>query len=147
MISLGALLDSAAFLGVWVPGESLVLVAGFLSAQKVFDLDALILIIAMGATLGDSVGNEIGHMGRPALLRVRGRLSLSERKVDKADKFFERHGGKANFLGRFVAFANALVRLLAGSSNVPFARFLPYNPAGFHRYIAPVVRYRKWSEF
>lgn len=131
VIFFGALLESAAFLGVLVPGESLVLVAGFLSAQKVFDLDALILIIAVGATVGDSVGYEIGRrMGRPALLRIGGRLGLSERKVDKADKFFERHGGKAIFLGRFVGFARALVPFLAGSSNMPYARFLPYNAAG-----------------
>lgn len=131
VIFFGALLESAAFLGVLVPGESLVLVAGFLSAQKVLDLDALIVIIAVGATVGDSIGYEIGRrMGRPALLRIGGRLGLSERKVDKADKFFERHGGKAIFLGRFVGFARALVPFLAGSSNMPYARFLPYNVAG-----------------
>jgi len=48
IVFLGAMLESAAFLGLFVPGESLVLFAGFLSAQGVFDLDGLIVTVAAG---------------------------------------------------------------------------------------------------
>jgi hypothetical protein len=69
VIFLGAMLESAAFLGLLIPGESLVLVAGFLAAQRVLDLDALIWVVAHGATLGDSIGYELGRR-RPSLARA-----------------------------------------------------------------------------
>ncbi|TKR55761.1 phosphatase PAP2 family protein [Allopusillimonas ginsengisoli] len=131
VIFLGAALESAAFLGVIVPGESLVLVAGFLAAQGVFDLDVLIMVIATGAALGDSLGYEMGrYLGRPALLRYGSRFGINEERVAKTDAFFIRHGGKAVFLGRFVGFARALVPFLAGSSRMPYRYFLPFNMAG-----------------
>ncbi len=131
VIFLGAALESAAFLGLIVPGESLILVAGFLAAQGVFDLEALIMIVAIGAALGDSVGYELGrYLGRPALLHYGARFGLTEERVANADIFFARHGGKAVFLGRFVGFARALVPFLAGSSKMPYRRFLPYNVVG-----------------
>ncbi|MFT0546432.1 bifunctional DedA family/phosphatase PAP2 family protein [Allopusillimonas ginsengisoli] len=131
VIFLGATLESAAFLGVIVPGESLVLVAGFLAAQGVFDLDVLIMVIAIGAAFGDSLGYEMGrYLGRPALLRYGSRFGINEARIAKTDAFFTRHGGKAVFLGRFVGFARALVPFLAGSSRMPYRYFLPYNMAG-----------------
>ncbi|MFT0546216.1 bifunctional DedA family/phosphatase PAP2 family protein [Allopusillimonas ginsengisoli] len=131
VIFLGAALESAAFLGVIVPGESLVLVAGFLAAQGVFDLDVLIMVIAIGAAVGDSLGYEMGRwLGRPALLRYGRRFGLGKERIARADAFFTRHGGKAVFLGRFVGFARALVPFLAGSSRMSYRRFLPYNIFG-----------------
>ncbi len=131
LVFLGAALESAAFLGVIVPGESLVLVAGFLAAQGVFDLDVLIIIISLGAVLGDSLGYEMGrHLGRSALLRYGPRVGVNQARIAKTDAFFTRHGGKAVFLGRFVGFARALVPFLAGSSRMPYRHFLPYNMMG-----------------
>lgn len=140
VIFLGAALESAAFLGVIVPGESLVLVAGFLASQGVFDLDVLIMVIAIGAAMGDSLGYEMGRfLGRPSLLRFGGRFGLNEDRIAKADAFFARHGGKAVFLGRFVGFARALVPFLAGSSKMPYRYFLPYNMMGAFLWSAAVT--------
>lgn len=131
VIFLGAMLESAAFLGVVIPGESLVLVAGFLAAQGLFDLDALIIVIAIGATLGDNLGYEMGRrLGRPTLLRYGSRVGMSQARLDKADRFFAKHGGKAVFLGRFVGFARALVPFLAGSARMRYRDFLAYNAVG-----------------
>lgn len=131
IIFLGAMLESAAFLGLVIPGESLVLVAGFLAAQGSLDLDVLIVAVAVGAAIGDSIGYEMGRqMGRPALLRYGGRFGLNEARVQSADDFFARHGSKAVFLGRFVGFARALVPFLAGSSHMAYRTFLPYNVLG-----------------
>ena len=125
------MLESAAFLGLVIPGESLVLVAGFLAAQGALDLDVLIVAVAVGAAIGDSIGYEMGRqMGRPALLRYGGRFGLNEARVQSADDFFARHGSKAVFLGRFVGFARALVPFLAGSSHMAYRTFLPYNVLG-----------------
>lgn len=108
--------ESAAFLGLLVPGESLVLITGFLASQRALDLDALIITVTIGAVVGDNIGYEIGkRLGRPWLLRHGARFGLGAEHVDKADAFFARHGGKSVFLGRFVGFARALVPFIAGS--------------------------------
>lgn len=131
VIFLGSMLESAAFLGLIIPGESLVLVAGFFAAQGLLDLEVLVVIVAVGAALGDSIGYEMGRrMGRPALVHYGGRFGLNNERVDKADAFFVRHGSKAVFLGRFVGFARAVVPFLAGSSRMPYRQFLPFNAAG-----------------
>ena len=130
-IFMGAMLESAAFLGLVIPGESLVLLAGFLAAQGLLDLDVLIGVVALGAALGDSMGYEMGRrMGRPALVHYGSRFGLSDARVARADAFFARHGSKAVFLGRFVGFARALVPFLAGSSQMAYRKFLPYNVLG-----------------
>lgn len=131
IIFVGAMLESAAFLGLIIPGESLVLVAGFLAAQGSLDLDLLIIAVAFGATIGDSIGYEMGRqMGRPTLVRYGRRFGVNEVLIQSADAFFARHGSKAVFFSRFVGFARALVPFFAGSSHMPYRVFLPYNILG-----------------
>lgn len=118
--------ESAAFLGLLVPGESLVLIAGFLAGQGVLDLDALILTVAIGATLGDNIGYELGkHLGRTWAARFGHRLGLTEARLKRADEFFSKHGGKAVFFGRFVGFARALVPFIAARRACRITCFSP----------------------
>jgi undecaprenyl-diphosphatase len=131
VIFLGATLESAAFLGLVVPGESLVLVAGFFAAQGLLDIGDLIVLVALGAIIGDTIGYQMGRrMGRAGLERFGSRFGLNDARIEKAESFFKRHGGKAVFLGRFVGFARALVPFIAGSSRMPYRKFLPYNVLG-----------------
>ena len=140
VIFMGAMLESAAFLGVVVPGESLVLVAGFIAAQGLLDLGDLVLVVAVGAACGDSIGYELGRrLGRLWLLRHGGWLGISHARLNRVDVFFERHGGKSVFLGRFVGFARAVVPFLAGSSRMPYRVFLPYNALGALLWSAVIV--------
>lgn len=131
LVFLGAMLESAAMLGVIVPGEALVLLAGFLASQRVFDLDALITWVAIGAAVGDSLGYELGRrLGRPALVKYGSRVGINEDRVQRVEHFFERHGASSVFLGRFVGFARAIVPFLAGTSRMPYRQFMPFNVAG-----------------
>jgi membrane protein DedA with SNARE-associated domain/membrane-associated phospholipid phosphatase len=131
LIFLGSMLESAAFLGLLIPGESLVLLAGFLAAHGLLNLDALIVIVGIGAALGDSLSYELGRrLGRSALDHYGNRLGLNRARIENAEAFFNRHGGKAVFLGRFVGFARALVPFLAGSSKMPYGQFVTYNALG-----------------
>lgn len=131
VIFAAAALESAAFLGLLVPGEALVLLAGFLSAQGVLDLDVLLWVVILGAVLGDSIGYELGaRLGRPWALRHGRRFGLSEKRLLQAEEFWSRHGAKAVFLGRFIGFARALVPFLAGSTAMRYRVFLLYNVLG-----------------
>jgi membrane protein DedA with SNARE-associated domain len=131
VIFVAAALECAAFLGIFVPGESLMLASGFFVQQGVLELDAVILVGIAGAVLGDTIGYQLGsHFGREWLLRHGARIGLRPKRLAKAESFFTKHGPKAVFLGRFIGFARALVPFLAGASRMPYRRFLPYNALG-----------------
>jgi len=126
-----AALECAAFAGLVVPGESLVLASGFLAHVGLLNLDAVIAAAAGGAIVGDNIGYRLGErLGRPWLLRYGPRLGLTPEDLAKAEGFFARHGPKAVLLGRFVGFARALVPFVAGATRMPYRRFLVYNAAG-----------------
>jgi len=131
VIFLVAMLESVPFMGLIFPGESLLLVTGFISAQGLLDLDVLILTVAIAAALGSSISYEMGQrMGRPALTRYGSHFGLTDARIDKTVAIFVRHGGKAVFLSRFVGLARAIVPFLAGSSRMPYRQFLPYYILG-----------------
>jgi undecaprenyl-diphosphatase len=131
IVFVGAALESSAFLGLLVPGESLVIVSGVLASAGLFELPPLIGVVACGAVLGDSIGYELGRrLGRPWLVRRGARLGFDRARIASVDAFFARHGGKAVLIGRFIGFLRALAPFVAGSSGMPYARFLVYNMTG-----------------
>ncbi len=131
IVGLGAMLESAAFVGLIIPGETLVLIAGFLAGQHVFDVDALIVSAALGAIAGDNIGYALGrHLGRRWAVRYGARFGVTPERLERVDVFFRRHGGKSVFVGRFVSFGRALVPFIAGSARMRRPVFLLYNAAG-----------------
>ena len=128
---LGAALECSAFIGLLVPGETLVLMSGFLANRGLLDLGDLLMVVAAGAILGDSVGYELGRrLGRPWLLHYGRWAGIHAGHLDQADSFFAGHGGKTVFLGRFIGFLRALAPFVAGSLRMPYGQFLMYNALG-----------------
>jgi membrane protein DedA with SNARE-associated domain len=131
ILFVAAALECAAFLGLLVPGESLMLASGFFAQRGVLELKAVALVGIVGAILGDNIGYQLGsRLGREWLLHHGARFGLRPRRLEKAEAFFARHGPKAVFLGRFIGFARALVPFLAGASQMRYRRFMLYNAAG-----------------
>ncbi len=128
---LGAALECSAFLGLLVPGESLILVSGFLANQGLLHLRDLIIVVTAGAIVGDSIGYELGRrLGRPWLLHYGCWVGIDSTHVEQAEAFFARHGGKTVFMGRFVGFLRALAPFVAGCSRMRYRQFLTYNAIG-----------------
>jgi len=131
LLFLGATLESSAFLGLLVPGESLVLASGFLAARGVFAVGDLIVVVALGAILGDSLGYELGRrLGRAWLLRAGRWVGLRPAHLDRSEAVFARYGGPTVLFGRFIGFLRALVPCIAGAARMSYAHFLLYNMVG-----------------
>jgi membrane protein DedA with SNARE-associated domain len=131
ILFVAASLECAAFLGLLVPGESLMLASGFFAQQGVLELSIVALVGIAGAVVGDNIGYQLGfRLGREWLLHHGARFGLRPRRLEKAEAFFVRHGPKAVFLGRFIGFARALVPFLAGASQMPYRQFMLYNAVG-----------------
>jgi membrane protein DedA with SNARE-associated domain len=118
--------------GVPMPGETTVLIAAAAAgAGKGFNIWLVFLFASAGAIVGDTIGYWIGRRGGRALLeRVAGKLWFKRDHIEKAEKFFARHGGKAVFFGRSVSYLRVLTALMAGVSRMHYPRFLFYNALG-----------------
>jgi len=131
IIFLAAFLESSAFMGLLVPGESVVVLSGVLASQGYLELVDCLLVIALGAVLGDSVGYTLGKViGRGYFEKHHRLLFLKEKHIHKVDKYFEHHGGKTVFWGRFIGFLRALAPFVAGMSRMPYRSFAFYNVSG-----------------
>jgi len=138
LLFLGAALESAAFLGFLVPGETIVVAAGVLASFGILDLPETVVIAVAGALAGDNTGYWLGRrLGRPWLERsflsrwgAPGAPQAPHMLLKRVDELFERHGGKAVLVGRFIGFLRAMAPFAAGSSRMPYARFVVYNGIG-----------------
>jgi undecaprenyl-diphosphatase len=125
------LLECQAFLGLFMPGESMVMLAGFLAGQEIFDIRLLIGLVAIAAILGDSIGYEFGRwLGRDWLRRHGPSFWLRPERLDRMDAFFARHGGWSVFFAHFLHVGRALMPFLAGAARLPYFRFLSFNAVG-----------------
>jgi membrane protein DedA with SNARE-associated domain len=126
------LLVAAESLGVPLPGETALIIAGTYAGTSHHLNPWLIFVIASAAAIiGDNIGYWIGDKGGYALARRHGRkVRLDERKLKIARYLFDRYGGKVVFFGRFVSILRTYAAFLAGTSKMRWRRFLPANAAG-----------------
>jgi undecaprenyl-diphosphatase len=121
-------LESGAFLGLVIPGETAIVVGGFVAGQGEIDVIVLIAIVWTTAVAGDLVSFALGRrLGRDFLVRHGPRFQITEERIEQVERFYDRHGGKAVFLGRWVGLVRAVSPFLAASSGMPLRRFLPYD--------------------
>jgi membrane protein DedA with SNARE-associated domain len=131
IIFAAAALECAAFVGLLIPGESLMLASGFFAQEELLELDAVIVVGILGAIVGDNIGYQLGcHLGREWLLRHGARFGIKPSRLARAEAFFAHHGPKAVFVGRFVGFARALVPFVAGASRMGYRHFILYDAIG-----------------
>jgi undecaprenyl-diphosphatase len=128
IVFFGVLLESA---GVPIPGETILLASGFMVQQGHLDLGDAIIFGTLGAVIGDQMGYWVGRKGgRPFVLRWGRYVLITSERLARAERFFERHGGKAVFLARFVAGLRVFGALVAGISRMRWRTFFLYNALG-----------------
>ena len=121
-------LESGAFVGLLVPGETAIVVGGFVAGQGEIDIVVLIAIVWTTAVAGDLVSFALGRrLGREFLVKHGPRFQITEERLQQVERFYDRHGGKAVFLGRWVGLVRAVSPFVAASSGMPLRRFLPYD--------------------
>lgn len=121
--------EAAVFVGFVVPGETAVLLGGFLAHEGRLDLVTLTAIVVISAIVGDTVGYEVGRRLGPRFLRLR-LFDRHRNGLDSARERLRRRGGPAIFLGRWTAFFRAVMPGLAGVSRMRYPTFLMWNAIG-----------------
>ena len=121
--------EAAVFVGFVLPGETAVLLGGVLAGTGRLSLTALLVVVVATAVVGDSVGYEVGRHFGPRLLASRP-LQNHASRIEGAQTFLRERGGWAVLLSRLTAFLRAVMPGLAGSSRMPYGRFLLFNAVG-----------------
>lgn len=113
----------------FLPGDSLLFAAGALAAMGSLNIGYLWLILALAAFLGDTVNYWIGHYIGPRAFSMNSGL-LKKEYLDKAQAFYDKHGGKAIILARFVPIVRTFAPFVAGVGKMHYGKFLSYNLVG-----------------
>jgi membrane protein DedA with SNARE-associated domain len=108
-----------------IPSEAVLPLAGYLVYRGDLGYLPVVIVATAGSTLGAVILYLLGRYGgRPLLLRYGRVLRMSEADLDRADGWFDRHGGKIVFFGRMVPLARSIVSVPAGTSQMSIGRFL-----------------------
>ena len=118
-------------MGVPLPGETTLFIASFAAHDGKLTIEWVIIAAALGAIIGDNIGYWIGREGGRQLLErpgpfYRRRMAL----LTHGDRFFDEHGPKAVFLGRWVALLRVTAAVLAGANRMPWRSFFLWNALG-----------------
>ena len=131
LVGVFAFAETGAFVGLVVPGETVMILGGAVAGQGATDVYLTIAIAWLMAFLGDSTSFFVGHhLGRDFLRRNGPRFGIRHERLDQIDDYFARHGGKTIFIGRFVGFVRAFAPFVAGSSGMRYRAFVPYSILG-----------------
>ena len=131
--------ESGLLIGFFLPGDSLLFTAGFLASQphlfeKVGATGLNIVILSVGsficAVLGDSVGYSFGYRVGRRLFQREDSIWFHKKHLERAQAFYERHGGKAIVLARFLPVVRTFAPIVAGVGAMRYPRFLVYNVLG-----------------
>ncbi|MFL6136604.1 MAG: DedA family protein [Frankiaceae bacterium] len=129
LVALLVFAEDAVFVGFLVPGETAAVLGGVAASRGQVHLGLMIAVVVAAAIIGDTVGYEVGRLLGPRILRVQ-LLEKRRKRLEAAQDFLRQRGGWAVLLGRFVAFFRAVMPALAGTSRMPYRRFLVFNAAG-----------------
>jgi membrane protein DedA with SNARE-associated domain len=121
--------EAALFFGFVLPGETAVVYGGVLADAGKVSVALVVAVVIVAAVVGDSVGFEVGRVLGPRLVRAPV-LRKHPDRVDQAQAYLRRRGGRAVVMGRFTAFLRAVMPGLAGASRMPYRRFLVFNVVG-----------------
>ena len=122
--------ESGLLIGLFLPGDSLLFTAGFLASQGYLDIRWLVPLCFIAAVAGDSVGYAFGYrVGRGLFNREDSRV-FKRKHLERAEAFFDKHGGKAIVLARFLPIVRTCTPIGAGMGRMHYPRFLAFNVLG-----------------
>ncbi len=131
LVGVFAFAETGAFVGIIVPGETMMLLGGAVAGQGAINIYLLIAIAWFAAWAGDSASFFIGRrLGREFVLQHGPRFGIGHERFERVEDYFSRHGGKTIFIGRFISLVRAFSPFIAGSSGMRYRDFLPYSILG-----------------
>ena len=122
--------ESGLFLGIFLPGDSLLFASGLLATNGFFIVGPLIMVVVVAAIIGDSVGYWFGSEVGDRLFDRKDSRFFKQEYLLRTERFYKKYGGRAVVLARFVPIVRTIAPILAGVSSMKYRVFLAYNMLG-----------------
>ena len=122
--------ESGMLVGFFLPGDTLLLAAGVFAAQGKFPIVLTIMLIAMAAILGDNTGYHIGKLTGKRIFRKKDGILFRHEYIEKAEKVYEKYGGKIMLLAHFLPIVRTFAPLVAGVGHMPRWKFFIFDAIG-----------------
>lgn len=124
------MLETSAFLGLVAPGETIIVLCAFYASRGTLDVWTVWWIAMAGAILGDQLGYALGrHYGHGLIQRFGKYVFFDTGKLERTERYYDRHGGKTVFIGRFMSLLRSFGPVVAGVSRMPYGTFLAWSVA------------------
>lgn len=130
LVALIVFAESGLLIGFFLPGDTLLFGAGLAASQGEISLPWLIFAVVLAAIIGDNVGYSIGRRTGHRIFKKKDGILFRQEYMEKAEVFYEKHGGKTIILARFVPIVRTFAPVVAGASKMPRQRFFMFNVIG-----------------
>ncbi len=146
LLAIGGIIfsESGLLIGFFLPGDTLLFSAGFFAAQGKLPLGWLLFIVMFAAIAGYEVGYEIGSRFGRKLFEKKDGIIFRKEYIEKAEAFYEKHGGKTVILARFVPIVRTFTSVVAGISRMDRKKYLTYNIIGAVPWCAGITLLGYW---
>jgi len=146
LILIGAVIfaESGLLLGLFFPGDTLLIAGGIFAAEDKLPLSWLILIVSTATILGYQLGYYIGRSAGPRLFRRREGVLFREDYLASTEGFFKRHGWQAILVARFIAIIRTVAPLVAGVGKMNLQLFTIFNVVGGILWSAGLILLSFW---
>ncbi len=114
----------------FLPGDSLLFVAGTVAAGGGMDIHTLFAVLVVASFMGDNTNYWIGRYAGPRIFRRKGSFLFNPAHLERTNQFYEKHGGKTVLIARFVPIVRTFAPFVAGMGQMIYSRFLGYSFAG-----------------
>jgi membrane-associated protein len=126
-------------MGFFLPGDSLLVVAGIFAARGDLNVFVLLVTLFLAAVIGDAVGFWTGQKLGPRLFRREKSLLFRPGHLEKANAFYEKYGGKTIIIARFVPIVRTFAPIVAGAANMEYRKFVIFNIVGGFAWVFSMI--------
>ncbi len=122
--------ESGLLVGFFLPGDTLLFAVGLAASQGQLPIALTIAVLSIAAIIGDNVGYSIGRRMGPRLFKKKDSLFFQHEHIERAERFYEKHGGKTIIIARFTPIVRTFAPVVAGIGKMPRTRFMSFNIVG-----------------
>ena len=139
LVCLIVFIETGFFVGFFLPGDSLLVIAGVFAGNGNLNLTKLLLLVPLCAIVGDQIGYWIGRKAGQALYRREDSFIFRKRHLERAKQFYEKYGGKTVIMSRFMPIVRTFCPPVAGAAMMPYARYVAYDIAGGFLWVGSMI--------
>ena len=122
--------ETGLFVGFFLPGDSLLVTAGLFAARGDLSFTVMFILLSVMAIVGDAVGYWIGRVTGPRIFTREKSWFFAKDHLIRAQRFYEKHGGKTIIIARFIPIIRTFAPVVAGVGKMSYPRFATYNIFG-----------------